>query len=110
MKSAVLTTLAVAALGVTAAPAAPAIDGSSSFTRRQPTNNMSTDVTVLNFALTLEHLENAFYSGALAKYDEKAFTDAGLPSFARARFVEVGQHEQVLHFRFFFILSLLTSK
>jgi hypothetical protein len=33
-----------------------------------------------------------------------------LPSFARARFVEVGQHEQVLHFRFFFILSLLTTK
>jgi Ferritin-like domain len=113
MKSVVLTTLAVAALGVTAAPAAPAIDGSSSFTRRRPlyaTDNVSTDVTVLNFALTLEHLENAFYSGALAKYDEKAFTDAGLPSFARARFVEVGQHEQVLDFRFFFMISVLTSK
>lgn len=53
------------------------------------------DATVLNFALTLEHLENAFYSGALAKYDANAFTAAGLPAFARQRFVEVGEHEQV---------------
>lgn len=51
-------------------------------------------MTVLNFALTLEHLESAFYSGALAKFDDKAFTDAGLPTFARGRFVQVGQHEQ----------------
>ncbi|KAJ6484966.1 ferritin-like domain-containing protein [Mycena vulgaris] len=51
------------------------------------------DATVLNFALTLEHLENAFYSGALAKFDEHAFKKAGLPSWARGRFAQVAEHE-----------------
>jgi len=36
------------------------------------------DIQILNYALTLEHLENAFYSGALSKFDDKAFSDAGM--------------------------------
>ncbi|PPQ82457.1 hypothetical protein CVT25_007254 [Psilocybe cyanescens] len=52
------------------------------------------DATVLNFALTLEHLENAFYTGALAKFDQKAFLDAGLPTWARGRFSQVADHEK----------------
>ncbi|PPQ76187.1 hypothetical protein CVT26_009361 [Gymnopilus dilepis] len=52
------------------------------------------DITVLNFALTLEHLENAFYQGALAQFDAKAFTDAGLPPFARGRFLQIADHEK----------------
>ena len=48
----------------------------------------------MNYALTLEHLENAFYSEALDKYDEKAFTDAGLPSTVRGLFEQVAAHEK----------------
>ncbi|KAF9528810.1 ferritin-like domain-containing protein [Crepidotus variabilis] len=60
----------------------------------QSRNNGVDDVTILNYALTLEHLENAFYHEALSKFDEKAFTDAGLPDSARGRFNEIASHEQ----------------
>ncbi|KAJ7598974.1 ferritin-like domain-containing protein [Mycena floridula] len=52
------------------------------------------DGQILNFALTLEHIENKFYHDALAKFNQQAFLDAGLPSFARDRFLEVAAHEQ----------------
>ncbi|KAF4621255.1 hypothetical protein D9613_000055 [Agrocybe pediades] len=52
------------------------------------------DATVLNYALTLEHIENAFYSGALAKFDAQAFLQAGLPSDARGRFEQIAAHEK----------------
>jgi len=42
----------------------------------------------------LEHLEDAFYSGGMAKFDEAAFEQAGLPTFARGRFAQVAAHEK----------------
>ncbi|KAL1666277.1 ferritin-like domain-containing protein [Schizophyllum commune] len=53
-----------------------------------------TDTVVLNYALTLEHLENTFYHEALSNYTQDDFTNAGLPEWARGRFVEIGAHEQ----------------
>lgn len=52
------------------------------------------DLDVFNYALTLEHLENAFYRDGLDQFDEAAFTDAGFDGEVRSRVVEIGQHEQ----------------
>ena len=51
------------------------------------------DALVLNYALTLEFLENAFYQGALAQFDNKIFADAGFPPWVRKRFEEIAAHE-----------------
>ena len=57
------------------------------------THHDSLDTDVLQYALTLEHLENAFYTEGLDKLDEQAFADAGYPPWVRARFEQIKGHE-----------------
>jgi rubrerythrin len=51
------------------------------------------DTTILQYALTLEHLEDSFYHEALSKFDAHAFRKAGFPSWVRGRFEQIAAHE-----------------
>jgi len=51
-------------------------------------------VDVLNYALTLEHLENAFYRTGLEQFSAEDFTDAGYAEVVYDNLAEIGAHEQ----------------
>jgi len=55
--------------------------------------NGPAETDVLNFALALEHLENAFYDEGLKKFSPKDFADAGFPNFAFGRYKQILGHE-----------------
>lgn len=55
--------------------------------------DQASDNGILNFALTLEHLESEFYTQGLHKFGPDAFASYHLDDKVRERFVHIGEHE-----------------
>jgi hypothetical protein len=51
------------------------------------------DVDILNFALTLEHIENAFYTQGLSRFKREHFVDAAFPDWSYGRLKQIAAHE-----------------
>lgn len=68
-----------------------AVSAVSAIPARLSKRDASTDI--LNFALTLEHLESNFYREGLAKFSQKDFDHAGFDGKVREYFVHIGSHE-----------------
>ena len=83
-----LTRYAVLATAAAAAAVAAPLE------KRAAPGQADIDTVILNYALTLEHLEATFYRESLETYDADAFRAAGYPDWVRQRFVEIGGHEK----------------
>ncbi|KAL7419887.1 hypothetical protein Q5752_005803 [Cryptotrichosporon argae] len=75
------TAVATAVLAATAAYAAPMAKRAVS------------DTDILQYALTLEHLENYFYSHFLEQFSQEDFMNAGYPDWVRNRVANIAEHE-----------------
>jgi len=51
------------------------------------------DIVILQYALTLEHLEAAFYKDALTKFSVNDFKNAGFPAAVPQRLAQIGSQE-----------------
>ncbi|KAF9946928.1 hypothetical protein BGZ70_002951 [Mortierella alpina] len=78
-------------LTIVSAIAATVVMAAPQLTKR----DAASDLGVLNYALTLEHLEAEFYEQGLAKFGASAFKKVyhGRGKQVRQRFVHIGEHE-----------------
>lgn len=89
-------------LTTSAATALLAITAIAHPVKRQAAGVNITDVDILQYALTLEHLENTFYKGAISMMSEQDFINAGFSS-AYYNNLKYITHDEELH------VQLLTS-
>lgn len=56
-------------------------------------HELPVDVDILNLALTLEHVENAFYTQGLSRFKHEDFVHAGFPDWTYGRLEQIAAHE-----------------
>lgn len=72
-----------------------AVAGIASITHANPvTKRAVTDAEVLNYALTLEHLEATFYAQGLQNYSQAEFTNAGFADPFYANLLKLASDEK----------------
>ena len=86
--------------GALALAAAAVPGGRSALAQRDQANGNGggdyvSDIDVLNYALTLEHLEYAFYRDGLARFSAREFAAAGFGNRAYGRLKVIREHERV---------------
>ena len=72
-----------------------------------PVRKRATDADILNYALTLEHLEDKFYREGIAKFSEADFAAAGLSKTFYENLLEIS-YDETTHVRF--LTTALTGK
>ncbi|KAK4701517.1 hypothetical protein P7C70_g4709, partial [Phenoliferia sp. Uapishka_3] len=82
------------AISASLVAAAPLGVSNGALSKRAAAPKADIDGVILNYALTLEHLENAFYDGVLANFSSDAFLAADYPDWVRYRLTEIAQHEK----------------
>ncbi len=79
---------AMGTIGFASAQDATPVEGAE--TEESP---FASPIDVLNYALTLEHLENAFYRDGLAEIGEAGITELGFDATVFEKVTEIGVHE-----------------
>lgn len=88
-----VTSLFMLAASVIAAPVVDTQLDAGALLRRELNKRAISDVDILQFALTLEHLENAFYHEGLRKFDQAAFDKLDYVKRTRFNIKEISYDE-----------------
>jgi hypothetical protein len=88
----VLGSAALAAGGVAALRLRPAL-AQDDATPQVSDTPFADSVEVLNYVLTLEHMESTFYREGLEQFADQVFLDNGFQTSVRERLVAIGEHE-----------------
>lgn len=83
-------TFTAVAVFAAVAAAAPRLSNREILRKRAPA---ITDVDILNYALTLEHLEDTFYREGLKNYSQSAFAAAGFDATFYSNLMEISSDE-----------------